>query len=357
MIGIKIHKSQANIITIAVIIALFFGAYFLRHYISIIIFAAISAFIFSPIHKFFLRRNKKPGRAATQTFLISLFVILVPIGIVFSITILQIKHLLDVISSSPSIQTGQAAQDALTGINNILSHIPGTHPLTMDDVNEFINNFISKAANNLLSIITSSVGSVTRAITDLIIYIYLFVNILMHQDILLDTIKRLNPLGAELNQMYLNKMGSMTKAMALGQFVIAFTQGIESSLVLYAVGFHDLFFFFIILLSFLSLIPLGAGIVTIPIGIGLALTGNVLEGVLVIANHLLVVTNIDNVIRPKLVPKNASLNSALTILSVFAGVGMFGFLGIIIGPVIMIVIVSTIRVYLASNDPKYRAEL
>ena len=63
--------------------------------------------------------------------------------------------------------------------------------------------------------------------------------------------------------------------------------------------------------------------------------------------HLIVVTSIDNVLRPFLVPKSAHLSPALMLLSVFAGLGMFGFWGIVLGPVLMIIIVTTISVYLA----------
>ena len=59
------------------------------------------------------------------------------------------------------------------------------------------------------------------------------------------------------------------------------------------------------------------------------------------------VTNIDNFLRPILVPREARLDSALMLLSVFAGIAMFGAFGIVIGPVLMIVIVTTISVYLA----------
>ena len=58
-------------------------------------------------------------------------------------------------------------------------------------------------------------------------------------------------------------------------------------------------------------------------------------------------TNIDNFLRPILVPREARLDSALMLLSVFAGIAMFGAFGIVIGPVLMIVIVTTISVYLA----------
>ena len=77
------------------------------------------------------------------------------------------------------------------------------------------------------------------------------------------------------------------------------------------------------------------------------LFGNVWGGVFVILFHLIVVTNIDNFLRPILVPRAARLDSALMLLAVFAGIAMFGAWGIVIGPVLMIIIVTTISVYLA----------
>ena len=61
---------------------------------------------------------------------------------------------------------------------------------------------------------------------------------------------------------------------------------------------------------------------------------------------VVVVTSVDNLLRPFLVPKSAHLHPALMLLAVFAGLKMFGFWGIVLGPVLMIVIVTTISVYL-----------
>jgi predicted PurR-regulated permease PerM len=104
---------------------------------------------------------------------------------------------------------------------------------------------------------------------------------------------------------------------------------------------------FAIVLTALSVIPLGGGIITIPFGIGMILFGNVIGGLFVVVFHLVAVTNIDNFLRPILVPREARLDPALMLLAVFAGIAMFGFWGIVIGPVLMIVIVTTISVYLA----------
>ena len=140
-------------------------------------------------------------------------------------------------------------------------------------------------------------------------------------------------------------MGDMTSAMVKGQFAIAVMQGTSATLSLWIVGMDYLAFWFV-LLTFLSIIPLGAGIVVIPLGIVLILTGNIWQGILLLAWHFIITTNIDNIMRPKFVPKSARLDPALTILSVFAGISIFGFLGIVLGPVIMIVLLTTLDIYL-----------
>ena len=160
-------------------------------------------------------------------------------------------------------------------------------------------------------------------------------------------IRRLNPLGDEVTDLYFAKMGAMVKGTVKGQFIIALIQGTLGAISIYIAGFHDAFFVMAIFLTALSVIPLGSGIVTIPFGIGMMLFGNIAGGAFVVLFHIIGITNVDNFLRPILVPKEARLDPALMLLSVFSGIAMFGFFGIVLGPVLMIVIVTTISVYLA----------
>jgi hypothetical protein len=77
----------------------------------------------------------------------------------------------------------------------------------------------------------------------------------------------------------------------------------------------------------------------------MALTGNIAGGVFVALFHVIVISNIDNILRPQLVPRSARLQPALMMLGVFAGLGMFGFAGIVFGPVVMIIVVTTVNMY------------
>ena len=190
-------------------------------------------------------------------------------------------------------------------------------------------------------------GGLVGGITAAILFLYVFISLMTNKDAVQRLIRQLNPLGEEVTDLYLAKMGAMVGGTVKGQFIIAVCQGVAGAVSIYIAGFHEGFFIFAMLLSALSVIPLGSGIVTIPFGIGMILFGNVFGGVFVILFHLIVVTNIDNFLRPILVPREARLDSALMLLSVFAGIAMFGAFGIVIGPVLMIVIVTTISVYLA----------
>jgi predicted PurR-regulated permease PerM len=137
----------------------------------------------------------------------------------------------------------------------------------------------------------------------------------------------------------------MIAAMFKGTFVIAIVSGLAMGIVFWIAGVPYVTLLSIIS-AFLSLIPMvGISLIAWPVGILLILAGNVWQGVFVIAAFMLVVANIDNVLRPMLIPKGAHLNTALVILSVLGGLSLMGFIGVIYGPVIMILLVTSIEVY------------
>ncbi len=97
---------------------------------------------------------------------------------------------------------------------------------------------------------------------------------------------------------------------------------------------------------FLSLVPMiGVSLVAWPVGIILIVNGNIWQGVFVIVAFLVFVANIDTILRPYLIPKGAQLNPALVIFSVLGGLGVMGIVGALYGPVVMILLVTSIDVY------------
>ncbi len=341
--------TQKRALAVATVGAVGFGAYFLRGQFMLVVVAGVVAYLFTPLFRR-LTTRLSTGLSATLTLLAALVVVVVPISGAVAIGIVQISSMIRNVSDWVSrTDMGALGTRSLQAVNDLLARIPYLHDVTLtsESLQKWIITFAQRAGAWGLNVLQDAAGGLFGALAGAVIFLYVFISLLVNGDAVVLLIRRLNPLGEEVTDLYLAKMGAMVRGTVLGQFVIALAQGVAGAISIYIAGFHDGFFIFAILLSALSVIPLGGGIVSIPFGIGLALFGNVGGGLFVILFHILVVTNIDNVLRPILVPRAARLDSALMLLSVFSGIAMFGFLGLVIGPVLMIVVVTTISVYLA----------
>jgi predicted PurR-regulated permease PerM len=273
----------------------------------------------------------------------------VPLGLLVLLAIVQISRMVTHVAGwVQRTDLSDLGHTSLEAANKLLARVPFLHiTVTTESLRKTMATVAQKAGEWTLHFLQDTAGGLFGAVTSAIIFLYVFVALLTNHEKLLTMIRQLNPLGEDVTDLYLRKMGSMVRGTVIGQFVIALCQGVAGAASVYIAGFHHGFFIFAILLTALSIIPLGGGIVTIPFGIGMIFYGNIIGGVFVIAWHLIVVTNLDNFLRPILVPRDARLNPALMLLAVFAGIAMFGPWGIVIGPVLMIVIVTTIDVYLA----------
>lgn len=340
--------TQKRALSVVTLLAVAFGAYFLRGFFILIVVAAVDAYLFTPLYER-LRRRFGTGLSATLTLLAAILTVIIPATLVVFLAIVQITQMVTTVNQwMATTDVSTLGDRAMKFANDLIEKVPFLDfRLTPDTLRDAVVTVSQRVGEWLLGVLQGAVGGVLGALAATVIFLYVFISLLVNRDKIRTLIRRLNPLGEDITDLYLAKTGAMVKGTVKGQFVIALCQGVAGAISIYVAGFHDGFFFFAIVLSALSVIPLGSGILSIPFGIGMALFGNVIGGVFVVAFHLLVVTNIDNVLRPMLVPKAARLDPALMLLAVFSGIAMFGFWGIVLGPVLMIIIVTTISVYLA----------
>ena len=360
--------SQKRALAIVTGIALLFGAYFLRRYFMLIVIAAIVAYLFTPVHNW-LKTKLNSGLATTLTVLIALGTVVIPIIGVISLATVQISHMLiGVADWAKTADLNALGDKAIATVNQLLQKLPFQAPtITLESLRSNVGKVAQTIGEWLLRTLSGAAGGAIGFITSAIIFLYVLISLLVNKAEVITLIRRLNPLGDEVTDLYLAKMGAMVKGTVKGQFIIAVIQGILGACSIWIAGFHDAFFIFAIFLTALSVIPLGSGIVTIPFGIGMMFFGNIAGGLFVVLFHIFGITNVDNFLRPILVPKEARLDPALMLLSVFSGIAMFGFFGIILGPVLMILIVTTISVYLSvykgvemeqdSEEPEERKKL
>ena len=109
--------------------------------------------------------------------------------------------------------------------------------------------------------------------------------------------------------------------------------------------------FFGMLMFFFGMFPAGTAVVWIPGGLYLILSGDIKGGILLLAWGSIVVGTIDNLLRPFLISggkskgKGEEIPTLLVILGLFGGVIKWGFLGVFLGPLILVLFLLIFDLY------------
>ncbi len=149
----------------------------------------------------------------------------------------------------------------------------------------------------------------------------------------------------EYQQVYLQAAGDTTRAVVYGIVLAALGQGITAGLG-YAVAGVQAPVLFGAVTAVLALIPMGAMLVWLSIAIMLLLTGQLWPGVGLLVWGFLVVSTVDNVIRPLVISGTSQVPFLVVMFGVFGGLSAFGVVGLFIGPVILSVLLSVWQAWL-----------
>ena len=335
-------------IGIALIISLIAGLILTAPFLSIIALAALMAFLFHPTYLRIRKIIKSNSASAVITFLFSGLIVLVPIAFTLILTVSQVTSLAN--TTSDYLTTNhdgltQAIGQSVKHVNHLLAPLNNHESVITDQgVREFLGTALPAFARVITDLIIGTVGNIPTAIILIIMYTVLFLEFSVRGTKLIALLHRISPFDAEATSLYLRRIGLMTNAMAKGQLLISLVISLLSALLMIFLGLGEYFFLIFIIFTILNLVPLGCGILFIPICIIAILMGNVVPGIVALALYM-IVSNLDSLIRPKIMPKDASLSAGLTMLAAFGGIGLFGLLGVVYGPILMIMIVTTIEIY------------
>ncbi len=313
------------------------------------ILAAIAlVVILKPLYNWFYEKKwiaNSANRATAVTIVTFLLLIAVPIILFAWFAFNQANELL----TSSLTDTTFTTQTLVDGAQSFLDSLTeGGETINLDreellnSVQEMISSFTSRMANGLVGLAGWLIQFFTSAVIILVILMVLLPRFKTPEQ---DQMAALVPFPPDITNLYLDKIQLMIMAMFKGTFLLAIIQGAAMGVVFLIAGVPYVFLL-TILSMFLALLPMiGISLIAWPIGIILILNGQIWQGIFVIVAFLLIVANLDTALRPSLVPKGAYLNPALVMLSVFGGLSLMGFIGLIYGPVIMILLVTSIEIY------------
>jgi predicted PurR-regulated permease PerM len=173
-------------------------------------------------------------------------------------------------------------------------------------------------------------------------------------------VRRALPFGAEQNDRLIALSSDLVFASVTATITVAAVQGVIGGVTFALLGVSGavLWGVMMFLLAFLPLV--GATLVWLPAAVWLALSGSLVKGVVLALVGLLVLSNVDNVLRPLLLSGKSQMNTLVLIISLMGGVSAFGFIGIVLGPLVAALLTALAESYqadLAAAAPSPEASL
>ncbi|MGA8855059.1 MAG: AI-2E family transporter [Christiangramia sp.] len=153
------------------------------------------------------------------------------------------------------------------------------------------------------------------------------------------------PLGKDNLRIIGEESNQLVKSNALGIPLVALVQGIIALIGFLIFGVPDPFFWFVIT-AIGSMIPfIGTAIGIIPACILLFAQGNDFQAIALLIYGFVVVGSTDNIIRLYVLEKLASVHPLITLFGVIVGVPLFGFIGLIFGPLLISLFLLILKIY------------
>jgi predicted PurR-regulated permease PerM len=144
-----------------------------------------------------------------------------------------------------------------------------------------------------------------------------------------------------------NRFRDVTISTLIGTGLTATVQGLLVGLAFWVAGIQNALFWGVVTIVLAILPVVGSGLVWGPGALALALEGQYGRAIALALWGVIVVGNVDNVIRPLVFRRWAQIHPFITIIGAFAGIQYFGLLGLLIGPLAISYFFELIRMYRA----------
>lgn len=312
-------------------------AYYLREIIPSVLGAFTLFIVFKNWYVALEKKKVNASLAAVLMLLLIFIIILIPTGLISAMV------------SDKLINFVGQSDDYFNGLKDINSYLFSRYGIDLlgDDM---IQSLKSQASTFFSTILNSTLN--IFSVIGMLFFILYF--LFIHHEKIERTIYEYMPFSDKNTNEILNEIKDKVYSNAILIPLVAVLQGVVSYIGYLIFGVGDAAFWAVIS-AFASLIPVvGTAMVWAPLGILLLIQGQTWQGVGLLLYGGVVVTSSDNIIRIFLQKKFTDEHPLVTILGIIIGLPMFGFVGLIFGPLLIAVFLLLAKIYSKEYLKKYR---
>jgi predicted PurR-regulated permease PerM len=294
------------------------------------------------LHKWMLYlTEKKKWRKGWTAFLLMLFsfiVILLPVGM-----------LINMLSSKVSYAIQHSAE-LTTALKKVVADIELQFNITIaSEAN------INKLGNSIAQSLPKILGATFSTITTIFFMYFILYFMLVNSRSMENTLFEYIPLKDENVDKLSKEVHTMVKSNAIGIPLIAFAQGIVGLIGYLIIGVQEPFFWFGVTCIAAMLPVVGAALAYVPLAIIFFANGQTWQGVAMLIFGFLIIGTIDNVLRFTLLKRLGNVHPLTTVFGVIIGLSLFGFIGLIFGPLLISLFMLLLKIYSSEFIVKQRA--
>ena len=309
----------------------------LKPFLTYVIFSVILTLVSYPFYERVKRKVKIASLAAMLVIVSIILIVIIPLAYFTVTAFTQTRDLIT--------DVGALDYSNLQKIENKIESATGFQLDFAQNVRVWILDFSSTirffVINNFVNFTRTIASFIAGTVLMFFIMFYLFID----GKRIISEVKRAFPIEEKYKEYLFKHAYQTVQALFMGSFLTAIIQGIIATIGYMIFGMSS-----VILLGFLtgffSLIPfLGCAAIYVPVAILLVAKGNIIGGVGMILYGFLIISSIDNVIRPRLIRLKSRIHPLYVISGVVGGIAFIGFSGIIVGPLIFVLFQEFLEVY------------
>jgi len=172
---------------------------------------------------------------------------------------------------------------------------------------------------------------------------------LRDSDKLKEFIKGISPITRSREKILVKNFKEITYSIVYGNVIVGIVQGIVCGIGFWIFGIKNAIALSAIAI-FLAILPVaGVFIIWIPIAIYLFAQGNIPLAATFVLYNVLIVSNVDNLLRAYIVSKSSNLSTLFALISSIGGLFAFGVIGLILGPLIFAYFIILLDLYREKN--------
>lgn len=272
-----------------------------------------------------------PTRAALAITLLTAVLIVGPLALLVSMLANDIPKAIDFLQRLPQTATPERVRLVWDAVRERSPVALPADPTTM----------ISEVAQNAVAFLAPRLGAVLADIAatlgSLFVMLFALFFLLRDSDRIGDHVRRLLPFPPDERERLITQAQDLVIASIGAGLTVSAVQGFIGGVAFWALGVGAPVAWGVAI-AVCSLIPVvGATLVWVPVAVWWLLSGEIVRGLVLVGIGAGVIGLVDNVLRPILLSGRTSVNGLVVFLGLLGGVSAFGFVGLVLGPVVLVI--------------------